>query len=105
MPGAALPRLQRSLRDVLGSSRLRHRLVLLGGAWFAAAAAYYGLLLMADGISGGGASSDDSVYVTLLSAFAYEVPGIAAAGLAVERAGRKATTLAALLQGGWEAGE
>ncbi len=70
---AAVSCLQRSLQDVLLSSRLRHRLLLLGGAWFAAAAAYYGLLLMADGISGGGAFSDDSVYITLLSAFAYEV--------------------------------
>jgi hypothetical protein len=89
---------------VLGSSRLRHRLVLLGGAWFAAAAGYYGLALLADGISSGRIGSDDSVYVTLLSAFAYEIPAIAAAGLAVERAGRKATGIAAFMQGGWVGG-
>lgn len=99
-PTALLGNTQRGLRDVLGSSRLRHRLVLLGGAWFAASTSYFSLLLLADGISRGRSSSDDSVYVTLLSAFAYEVPGIAAAGLAVERAGRKATSLAAFLQGG-----
>ncbi|KAI3428283.1 hypothetical protein D9Q98_006662 [Chlorella vulgaris] len=99
-PTALLGNTQRGLRDVLGSSRLRHRLVLLGGAWFAASTSYFSLLLLADGISRGRSSSDDSVYVTLLSAFAYEVPGIAAAGLAVERAGRKATSLAAFLQAG-----
>jgi hypothetical protein len=136
---------------VLASPRLRHRLALLGGAWFAAGTAYYALLLLAgerqlpllmqggwprgagccrpagikakhvlrctlpaadtcctlprcstpaDGISSGPAASDESVHVTLLTAFAYEVPGIAAAGLAAERAGRKATTLAAFVQGG-----
>ena len=99
-----LPCPQRGLKDVLGSSRLRHRLVLLGGAWFAAAAGYYGLALLADGISSGRIGSDDSVYVTLLSAFAYEIPAIAAAGLAVERAGRKATGIAAFMQGGWVGG-
>lgn len=91
--------LQRGLRDVLGSAWLRQRLALLGAAWFAAGAGYWGLLLLADGISNGASGADDSVHITLLSAFAYEVPGIAAAGLAVERAGRKATTIAALLEG------
>jgi hypothetical protein len=100
----SFPCLQRGLKDVLGSSRLRHRLVLLGGAWFAAAAGYYGLALLADGISSGGSGSDDSVHVTLLSAFAYEIPAIAAAGLAVEHAGRKATGIAAFMQGGWVGG-
>lgn len=112
--------LQRGLRDVLASSRLRRRLVLLAAAWFAAGAGYFGLMLLADGLSSGSGSSsgsgggtagkggstagDDSVYINLLSGFAYEVPGIAAAGLAVERAGRKATGVAAFLQGlcaGW----
>lgn len=99
-PTALLGNTQRELKDVLASSRLRQRLALLGGAWFGAAAGYYGLMLLADGMSRGASGSDDSVYVTLLSAFAYEVPGVAAAGLAVERAGRKATGIAAFLQAG-----
>ena len=105
------PGLQRGLRDVLASTWLRRRLALLAAAWFAAGAGYYGLVLLAEGMSGGSStggggggsssgSSDDSVYITLLVGFAYEVPGIAAAGLAVERAGRKATGVAAFLQGG-----
>lgn len=61
-------------------------------------------LQLADGLSSGASGTDDSVYVTLLSGFAYEVPGIAAAGLAVERAGRKATSVAALLQGALRSG-
>ena len=72
-------------------------------ASYRAAAGYYGLMLLADGISGGTASAD-SIYVTLLSSFVYEVLGIAAAGLAVERAGRKATSFAAFLQGGCDRG-
>ncbi|KAI7839294.1 hypothetical protein COHA_006992 [Chlorella ohadii] len=113
-PTALLGNTQRGLRDVLASSRLRRRLVLLAAAWFAAGAGYFGLMLLADGLSGGGGSSsgggaagtggstagDDSVYINLLSGFAYEVPGIAAAGLAAERAGRKATGVAAFLQAG-----
>ena len=102
-----MPRLpQRGLRDVLGSPYLRQRLALLGGAWLAAGAGYYGLALLADGLSGGGASAgaDESVHITLLSGFAYEIPGIAAALLAAERAGRKATSVAALLQGARAAG-
>lgn len=97
-PVPAPPCPQRGLRDVLGSSWLRQRLVLLAAAWFAAGAGYWGLALLANGVSAG-ASIDSSVYGVLLSGFAYEVPGIAAAGLAVERAGRKATGIAAFLQG------
>ncbi|PRW56655.1 ankyrin repeat [Chlorella sorokiniana] len=114
-PTALLGNTQRGLRDVLASSRLRRRLVLLAAAWFAAGAGYFGLMLLADGMSSGGSSGgsgggtagkggstagDDSVYINLLSGFAYEVPGIAAAGLAVERAGRKATGVAAFMQAG-----
>ena len=91
---------------MLASRWLFQRLLLLGAGWFAAGAGYYGLVLLADGMSGGAAaasssSSDESVFVLLMSGFAYEVPGIAAAGLAVERAGRKPTSVAAFLQGGW----
>ena len=41
---------------------------------------------------------------TLLTGFSYEVPGVAAAGLAAERLGRRPTLAAAFLQGDPPAG-
>lgn len=98
-PTALLSNTQRGFKDVLASSWLRQRLALLAAAWFAAGAGYTGLMLLADGISSGASTSDSSVFVVLVSGFAYELPGVLAAALAVERAGRKATSIAAFLQG------
>ena len=84
------------MRDVVGNAHLRRRLLLLALPWFAAAASYYGGTLLFGAISSG-LTGDESIYITALVSFAYELPGIAAAGLAAERAGRKPTLLGAFL--------
>lgn len=84
----------------LTNTPCRQRLLLSGVGWFAGGLSYYGVLLLSEGLSQAAAHGDGSVYVTVLTGFSYEVPGVAAAGLAVERLGRKTTLAAAFLQGG-----
>lgn len=93
---------QRRFRDLLGNGRLRKRMGLAAAAWFAVGAAYFGAAMLADMLSTGGMQPerDGSAFVTALTGFSYEIPGIAAAWLAVERGpGRKYTLMACLLQG------
>lgn len=93
---------QTGLGDLLRHPGLRRRLLLVGYCWFATSLGYYGLALLAEPLSGvaGDARGDGGAYATALTGFSYEIPGIAAAGLAAERVGRRATLLVALLQAG-----
>ncbi|GAB4819159.1 hypothetical protein N2152v2_006205 [Parachlorella kessleri] len=101
-PTAFLANPQSRLRDLLAHGKLRQRLLLSGVGWFAAGLAYYGSLLLLEPLSGWDATSrgDGSVYITALMGFSYEIPGVAAAGLAAERVGRKYTLVAAFAQAG-----
>lgn len=86
--------------DVLRSARLRHRVLLLGGAWSAATVAYYASALLPDALSSGDRSGDGSAMEVAFTGFAYELPGVAAAALAAERLGRKHAILGGLVEAG-----
>jgi hypothetical protein len=98
-PTAFLGNPQSRFADLLAHGKLRQRLLLSGVGWFAGGLAYYGGLLLAEPLSGWDARGDGSVYMTALIGFSYEIPGIAAAGLAAERLGRKYTLVAGFAQG------
>eukprot|EP00887_Chlorella_sp_A99_P006041 scaffold22.g6041.t1 len=98
-PVGLLSNPHRAMRDVVSNAYTRRRLLLLALPWFAMTASYYGGAMLFGAISSG-LTGDDSIYVTALISFAYELPGIAAASLAAERAGRKPTLMVASLLGG-----
>jgi hypothetical protein len=77
----------------------RRRIALSGLAWFLVSFSYYGVLMLSNALGGPARHGDGSILEIITEGFAWEIPGILAAALAVERVGRRPTVVVCLLQG------
>lgn len=99
-PTAILGNPNRRIIDIIRNPRLRHRSILSGAAWLALTAVYYATVLLSESLSSPDPNGDGTALQIAVTGFAYELPGVAAAALVVERLGRKFTVIGGLLQAG-----
>jgi MFS transporter, OCT family, solute carrier family 22 (organic cation transporter), member 4/5 len=97
-PAALLANPHRSFSDVVRNTRLRQVTATLSLVWMGASLAYFGVAMLCSGLSSSDVGGDGSTLELLATGFAYEIPGAAAAALAVEKVGRKNTVSAGFLQ-------
>lgn len=100
-PTSLLANPYRGAVDLLRNGRLRQRTLLLSVAWFCVSCAYYLTFHLADVMRGADEKHDGPSTLELATTgFAYELPAVAAAGLAAERLGRKYAAIGGFVQAG-----